>query len=109
MVCTQQLCLQERQRQGILGIHMDSLKEHLDKQEMQKLLGEIVHRKGHQLDSPAVDLQVLTKVVLSRYLLLLSACLISCVGLNPRMFNGQCHMLNLAVWDKTCNWIKLDL
>ncbi|KAL0024068.1 hypothetical protein WJX79_002467 [Trebouxia sp. C0005] len=63
----EQLTIQERQRQGILGIHMDSLKEHLDKQEMQKLLGEIVHRKGHQLDSPAVDLQVLTKVVLSRF------------------------------------------
>lgn len=88
---------------------MDSLKEHLDKQEMQKLLGEIVHRKGHQLDGPAVDLQVLTKVVLSRYLLLLSACLISCVGRNPCMTDGQCHMFRQAVPDKTCNWIMLDL
>ncbi len=88
---------------------MDSLKEHLDKQEMQKLLGEIFHRKGHQLDGPAVDLQVLTKVVLSRYLLLLSACLISCFGRNPCMTDGQCHMFRQAVRDKTCNWIMLDL
>jgi len=62
-----------------VGIHMDSLKEHLDKQDMQKLFGEIVHRKGHQLAGPAVDLQVLTKVVLSRCLLLLSACPINFV------------------------------
>ena len=109
MVCTQQLCLQERQRQGILGIHMDSLKEHLDKQEMQKLFGEIVHRKGYQLDGPALDLQVLTTVVLSRYLLLLSACLISCVELNPCMTNGPCHVFRQAMQDKACNWIILDL
>ena len=63
---------------------MDSLKEHLDKQEMQKLFGEIVHRKGHRIDGPAVDLQVLTTVVLSRYLLLLE--------LNPCTTNGPCHM-----------------
>ncbi len=90
-----------------MGIHMDSLKEHLDKQDMQKLLGEIVHRRGHQLDGSAVDLQVLTKVVLSRYLLLLSACLISCLGLNPCMTDGPCHMFREAMRDKACSWIVL--
>ncbi len=88
---------------------MDSLKEHLDKQEMQKLLGEIVHRKGHQIDGPAVDLQVLTRVVLSRYLRLLSVCLVSCVELNPCMTDGPCHMFRQAMRDKSCNWMILDL
>ncbi len=48
---------------------MECVDEHLDKQEMHKLLGEVMHRAGPlstPLGSPAPDLQVLTKVVLSR-------------------------------------------
>ncbi len=59
--------LQERQRQGILGIHMDSLDEHLDQQELQKLLGKVIQGTSACLDDgPAPDHQMLAAVVLSR-------------------------------------------
>lgn len=48
---------------------MKSLKEHLDKKDVQKLLGEVLHQAGRQGSSPAPDLEVLTKVILSRYVL----------------------------------------
>ncbi len=57
---------QERQRQGILGIHMDSVDEHLDQQELQKLLGKVIQGTSACLDGPAPDHQVLAAVVLSR-------------------------------------------
>lgn len=59
--------LQERQRQGIPGIHMDSLNEHVDKAGMQQLLGEVLHRSRPFLDSPAPELHDLTEVIISRY------------------------------------------
>ena len=59
--------MQERQRQGILGLHMDSLNEHLDKPDMQRLLGEVLHRTRPLLDGPAPALQALTEVIMSRY------------------------------------------
>lgn len=58
--------LQERQRQGILGIHVDSLDEHLDQQQLQKLLKKVIQGAGACLDGPAPDHQVLAEVVLSR-------------------------------------------
>lgn len=48
---------------------MKSLKEHLDKKDVQKLLGEVLHQAGRQGSSPAPDLEVLTKVILSRSVL----------------------------------------
>ncbi len=59
-------CLQERQRQGIHGVHMRSLDEHLDQQELQKLLGEVIHHTRDSMDAPAPDYQTLAKVILSR-------------------------------------------
>ena len=59
-------CLQERQRQGIHGIHMRSLDEHLDQQELQKLLGEVIHHTRDSMDAPAPDHKTLAKVILSR-------------------------------------------
>lgn len=61
-------CVQEHQRQGILGIHMDSLDEHLDQQQLQKLLGEVIHKSRASLDGHVPDHQVLASVVLSRYI-----------------------------------------
>ena len=58
--------MQERQRQGIRGIHMDSLSEHLDKAEIQRLLGEVLHRSRLSLDGSAPALQDLTAVIMSR-------------------------------------------
>ena len=59
-------CLQERQRQGIHGVHMRSLDEHLDQQELQKLLGEVIHHTRDSMDAPAPDYKTLAKVILSR-------------------------------------------
>ena len=64
--------VQERQRQGIRGIHMESLKEKLDQQELQKLLGLVLHHTGLHPERPAPDLQALTNVILSR-------CVFACV------------------------------
>ena len=58
--------MQERQRQGIVGVHVDSLDEHLDRPEVQRLLGEVLHRSRPFLDSPPPELQVLTTVIMSR-------------------------------------------
>lgn len=60
------IAIQERRRQGILGIHMKSLDEHVDKQELEKLLGEVIHQTRASSDSPAPDHRVLAKVILSR-------------------------------------------
>ncbi len=46
-------CSQERQRQGIQGVHMRSLHEHLDQQELHKLLGEVIHHIRDSMDAPA--------------------------------------------------------
>ncbi|KAL0020782.1 hypothetical protein WJX79_001465 [Trebouxia sp. C0005] len=62
-----QLTIQERQRQGIHGIHMRSLDEHLDQQELQKLLGEVIHHTRDSMDAPAPDHKTLAKVILSRF------------------------------------------
>ena len=59
-------CLQERQRQGIQGVHMRSLDEHLDQQELQKLLGEVIHHTRDSMDAPAPDYKTLANVILSR-------------------------------------------
>jgi len=58
--------LQERQQQGIRGIHMDSLEEHLDQQQLQKLFKKVIQGTSACLDGPAPDHQVLAAVVLSR-------------------------------------------
>ncbi|KAL0024407.1 hypothetical protein WJX79_011128 [Trebouxia sp. C0005] len=63
----EQLTIQERQRQGILGIHMDSLDEHLDQQQLQQLLGKVIQGTSACLDGPTPDHQVLAAVVLSRF------------------------------------------
>ncbi|DBA96111.1 TPA: hypothetical protein ACH3X1_001605 [Trebouxia sp. C0004] len=62
-----QLTIQERQRQGIHGVHMRSLDQHLDQQDLQKLLGEVIHHTRASIDPPAPDHQVLAKVLLSRF------------------------------------------
>ncbi len=62
-------CSQERQRQGIQGVHMRSLDEHLDQQELQKLLGEVIHHTRDSVDAPAPDYKTLAKVILSRQVL----------------------------------------
>ncbi len=46
---------------------MEAVKQHLDKQDLQKVLGEMLHRTRAYLDGPAPDLQILTQVILSRY------------------------------------------
>ena len=45
---------------------MDSLDEHLDQQQLQKLLKKVIHGTGACLDGSAPDHQVLAEVVLSR-------------------------------------------
>ena len=60
------IAVQERRRQGILGIHMRSLDEHIDKQELEKLLGEVLHHTRAFTDRPAPDHRVLAQVILSR-------------------------------------------
>ncbi len=45
---------------------MRSLDEHLDQQELQKLLGEVIHHTRDTIDAPAPDHQTLAKVILSR-------------------------------------------
>ena len=45
---------------------MDSLDEHLDQQQLQKLLGKVIQGTSACLDGPAPDHQVLAAVVLSR-------------------------------------------
>ncbi len=59
-------CIQERQRQGIPGVHMRSLDEHLDQQELQKLVGEVIHHTRASIHPPPPDHQLLAKVMLSR-------------------------------------------
>lgn len=51
---------------------MRSLDEHLDQQELQKLLGEVIHHTRASMDHPAPDHQVLAKVAISRQVLLVS-------------------------------------
>lgn len=68
-VLTGDMAVQDRQRQGIPGIHMRSLDEHLDQQELQKLLGEVIHHTRASMDHPAPDHQVLAKVTISRQVL----------------------------------------
>ncbi|DBA80580.1 TPA: hypothetical protein ACH3X1_007841 [Trebouxia sp. C0004] len=63
----EQLTIQERQRQGIVGIHMESLDEHLDQQQLQKLLKKVTQGTSACLEGPAPDHQVLAAVVLSRF------------------------------------------
>ena len=61
------LCvLQERLRRGIEGVHIRTLNEHLDENMMKQVLGEVLHRAGPPRRSPAPDLQILSKVVVSR-------------------------------------------
>lgn len=45
---------------------MKSLDEHLDQQQLQKLLGEVIHNTRISLDGLALDHQVLATVALSR-------------------------------------------
>ena len=59
--------MQERQRQGIVGIHMESLHEHMDRPDLQRLLGQVLHRTRPFLDGPPPALPNLTEVVMSRY------------------------------------------
>lgn len=59
--------LQERLRRGIEGVHINSLHEHLDQQMLKQVLGEVLHRAGPSRNGPAPDLQILSSVVLSRW------------------------------------------
>lgn len=61
--------MQERQRQGILGIHFRSLDEHMDQQQLQQLLGEVVQRAAvpqRFWESTPLDPHGLSEVLLSR-------------------------------------------
>ena len=58
--------MQERQRQGIVGIHMDSLHEHMDRPDLQWLLGQVLHHTRPFLHSAPPALPSLTEVVISR-------------------------------------------
>ena len=49
---------------------MRSLDEHLDQQELQKLLGEVIHHNRASTDHAAPDHQVLAKVAISRQVLM---------------------------------------
>lgn len=49
---------------------MRSLDEHVDQQELQKLLGEVIHHTRASTDHPAPDHQVLAKVAISRQVLI---------------------------------------
>ena len=45
---------------------MKSLDERLDQQQLQKLLGEVIHHTQASLDGPAIHHQALATVALSR-------------------------------------------
>ena len=68
-----------------MGVHMDSLNEHMDRPDMQRLLGEVLHRTRPFLDSPAPALHNLTEVIMSRYSkqLRLLLCFAACFGCPP--------------------------
>lgn len=58
--------VQERLRQGIEGIHISCLKEHLDQPMLEQLLREVLQRAGPKADGPAPDPKLLSSVILSR-------------------------------------------
>ena len=60
------VAVQERQREGIPGIYIKSLDERLDQQQLQKLLGEVIHHTQASLDGPPIHHQALATVALSR-------------------------------------------
>ena len=70
LLMTTDMAVQDRQRRGIPGIHMRSLNQHLDQQELQKLLGEVIHHTRASTDHPAPDHQLLAKVAISRQVLM---------------------------------------
>ncbi len=72
--------MQERQRQGIQGIYMNSIKERLDQQQLQKVLGEVIYHTKAIMDAPAPDRQALATVVLSRQVLDSIQTVSSCCG-----------------------------
>ena len=66
LLSSKPMTVQERQRQGIAGIHMDCLDEHMDRPQLQRLLGEVLHRSRPFLNGPAPPLPALTEVMMSR-------------------------------------------
>ena len=70
LLLTADMAVQERQRRGIPGVHMRSLDEHLDQQDLQKLLGEVIHHTRASTDHPAPNHQALAKVAISRQVLM---------------------------------------
>ena len=58
--------MQERQRQGIVGAYMRRLDENLDQQQLQQLLGEVIHSTRATTAGPGLDYQILAKVIVSR-------------------------------------------
>ena len=72
---------------------MDSLDEHLDQQQLQKLLGEVIHNTRGSLDGAAPDHQMLASTFLSRQVKISSSHIMARLTSACLVATDTCHEL----------------
>lgn len=72
---------------------MDSLDEHLDQQQLQKLLGEVIHNTRGSLDGAVPDHQMLASTFLSRQVELSSSQIVARLTSACFVATDKCHEL----------------